>query len=142
MGMIGSRVNLHLAEDLASHAVLGKHALDSLLDDPFGDALLELDERLLLHGTGAAGLVAAVNLIRHLLAAHGHLLRVDDHHVGAHVHGRGVRPDVAAAEVRRDEGGEAAEAKTLRVDHDPGLPAAVGVLTLGVVGSVEKVLRA
>ena len=140
MGVVGSRVHLELGEELASHAVLGKHTAHSLFDDALGDATLKCAERLNLHGTRAAGGVTPVQLVLELVAAHLDLLGVDHHDVGPHVHGGGVSAHVTPAQVRRHQRREATQPKPRRVNHNPRLPAVIRVLPTGVVRGVEDIL--
>jgi len=133
--------HLELGEELASHAVLGKHATHCLLDDALRNARLKSLEALNLHRPRATSRVPAVKLVLEFLPTHQNLLGVNDDDVRAHVHGGRVGGHVATAQVRGDQRGDPSQPQPRGVNDNPRLPAAVRILTARIVGGIEDVLR-
>jgi len=87
--MVGTGVDLKMAQEVAGEAVAGEHASDGQLDDSAGLALEHIAEGGLLEPAHIAG-VAVVYLIVELLAGYADLLRVDDDYEVSHVQVGGV----------------------------------------------------
>ncbi len=85
VGVLVTLVNLELRVNSAAEAVVGDHALDSLLEHQFGMLLaqaLRIGAVVATDVTGEGG----VHLVGFFLAGKAHVLRIDDHHVVAGVH--------------------------------------------------------
>src|ERR1700678_1563223 len=118
MRMLATLVDLKLGGHLTAHLVLGKHALDGLLDDRFGATGQELDEGLFAETTGETG-VAAIELLVRLEAGEDDLFGIDDDDVIAHIDVGGVEDVELAGEDGGGLGGEAAERFAAGVEHEP-----------------------
>eukprot|EP00983_Pelagomonas_calceolata_P035721 1118204-Pelagomonas_calceolata.AAC.2 len=89
---------------------------------------LQVLEGLNAPGAWSASGVVEVGLIVKLGARDLHLVRVDDYHIGAHVHGRRVGGVVLAPECRRRAGGTnqfpqpsiPPGGQALQLPHSPG----------------------
>src|SRR3954451_4896328 len=118
MRVIGSGVDLELAELL--HAELGsrQHPLDGAADDLLGASLEEMAERLLAVALGEAA-VPDVELALALVAGDGDPRGVEDDDVIARVEVRRPGRLVLAFEDARDPRREAPERLVGRVDDEP-----------------------
>jgi hypothetical protein len=118
VGMLRPFVDLQLLGHRAAQAALGEHALHRPLDHALG---MGLDHPLRAHLAQASDVAAvpAVDLVGQLAPGQVDLLRVDDHHVVAHVEVRGELGLVLAPEDRRHLGGQTAQHPVTGVDQEP-----------------------
>ena len=88
MGMGAALVNLELAVNIAAEAVVRNHSLDGFLKQELWVLLANSLRIGLLLAANESG-VAAVDLVRLLLAAENDMLRIDDDDIisGIHVGG-------------------------------------------------------
>lgn len=82
----GALVYLHVETNPAPKAALWQHAIHSLLDDSFRNAVLQLLEWLYRVRTWLSVHVPHVSFLIHLVPAHDDLLGVDDDEHCSHVH--------------------------------------------------------
>ena len=116
--MLGTLVNLQLAVDRASEAVVRDHPLDRTLDEELGTALAALAEGLGLVASDESG-EAHVALLGLFLAADLDFSRIDHHDKIAGVDMRGKDRLVLAAKQVGGLDGDMAEVLVLGIDHPP-----------------------
>src|SRR5687768_17190447 len=118
MGMVGTGVDLQLAQLLGAEARMGQHALDRAPHDLLRAPLEQLAEGLCLEALGVTA-VAHVRLGGELRRAHRDLLRVQHDHVIAAVEVRGPGGLVLALEDASHARREAAERLARRIHDEP-----------------------
>ncbi len=116
--MLGTLVNLQLAVDSASEAVVRDHPLDRALDEELGTALAALAEGLGLVASDESG-EAHVALLGLFLAADLDFSRIDHYDKIAGVDMRSEDRLVLAAKQVGGLDGDMAEVLVLGIDHPP-----------------------
>ena len=116
--MLGTCVDVQIAENLAAKTILGEHTLDCSPDElgrPLLEDLLGRGETL---STGISG-VAGVHAVGHLLSAEGHLLSVDHDDVVTAIHVGSEAGFVLAAEDKGNPGGQTTKCEICRINDNP-----------------------
>lgn len=116
--MLGPGVDAQIAEQLAAKCALGEHAANRLLDREHRLAGDDVLERFAAKPSGIAR-VAVVELVAALVAGHGYLGSVDDHHPVAQILMRREVGAVLAAQNAGNTGGKPAERSTVRIGDIP-----------------------
>ena len=116
--MFGTLVNLQLAVDRASEAVVRDHSLDRTLDEEFWTALAALAEGLGLVAPDESG-EAHVALLGLFLAADLNFSSIDHHNEISGVDMRSKDRLVLAAKQVGSLDGDMAEVLVLGIDHPP-----------------------
>ena len=120
MGMLASGIDVKVAVEGITEAILRKHAADGVLEDALGVRGAHLGRGGLALAAGIAG-VALVDLVGLFLAAEDNLLGVDDDDIVAAVDVRGVARLGLAAQDVGNAGSQATYGLSLSVNEDPFL---------------------
>ena len=118
MRMLGTCVNVKVAEEVVTKTGLGEHTLDCSPDKlcgPLCENLLGSREPLSTRISG----VASVHAVGHLLATEGDLLSVDDDDVVTTVNMRGETGLCLAAEDKNNAGSETTKSEIRCVNDNP-----------------------
>src|SRR5258708_18003118 len=118
MGMVGTGIDLELAQLLRTQARVREHALDRSADDLLGPPLEQLAERLLLDPLGMSA-VALVGLRLQLRRGYRDLAGIEHDHMIAGVEVRGPGRLVLAGEDEGDARGETTQRLIRRIDDEP-----------------------
>lgn len=126
MGVVGTVVNMEVADEATTETVFGEHTLDGTKIEGVHAGFDVLVERL-LHQTFGSGFaltagitgVAEVDLVGHLFAGKNDFVGVDDDDIVTTLEERSVRRFVFAAQQFGDFGAEAAENLVGGVNHNP-----------------------
>src|SRR4028118_685526 len=77
MGMAVSGINFQLCEQLATERIFGQHSLNSLLNNPFWQTVLQFSKRFSFHPARTTG-VTAIKLLSPFFASDNNFLGVDN----------------------------------------------------------------
>src|SRR5258708_21204429 len=118
MGMVGTGIDLELAQLLRTQARVREHGLDRSADGLLGPPLEQLAERLLLDPLGMSA-VALVGLRLQLRRGYRDLAGIEHDHMIAGVEVRGPGRLVLAGEDEGDARGETTQRLIRRIDDEP-----------------------
>ena len=120
MGMLATGIDVEVAVELGTEAVLGEHTFDGVLEDTLGVGGTHLGRGGLALAAGIAG-VALVDLVGLFLAAEDALLGIDDDDVVAAVDVRGVARFGLAAQDVGHTGSQTAYGLSFGINQHPFL---------------------